>query len=1741
MNSFINVQVRILAQQAQAQLASLSGRLDALERSGTRAGRGMSIFSSALGGMALDSFGSRIQWAGRQLEYNFTLPIIASGAAAMKMALDHQAAMTRVRKVYGDATHDADFYSAEIAALERNFETLSNAYGVNQTEVLNVAAAWAAAGASGVALAKSVDLTMQTMILGEMGAAEATNALISIQAQYGFGVAELTKTIATLNMVENQTGISLQGLVQGFERSAGVARATGVDVRHLAAMLASLVPATGSAAQAGNALKTIFSRLISPTKETVQVLDLMGISVSDMSWKSATMTDRLITMAKKFRDLSSSQQGVVSSVAASRWQVNKFEVLMRDLLNTNGYYQRALQATSRETDVFNQMNKELGAVLTSNPRRLQVIWTMLQNASADIIQPMIPLILWLAQSVQKMVTAFSQLPQPVQLTVLGLLAFLAVVGPLVRVGGAIILMFAELSKAFFFFLGPIKLVAGAIGVLLRLPVMTFLNSMGFLARGGVVAMYALAGGAARAMAGFQIALLTGITLAGRVWRSGMGAIAATTAALMGTLGVLWRRGIMYVQTAILVGTAAIGAVWRAALAGIAAVQAAWSAVMAVSWSRLFVIMATITTGGFTAISGLFARFIGVLRAFSGAAIAALTGPWGIAIGTVIVLVLAFWDDLKKIWSAVVRGTINAFNSLPRGIHAAMQAVVNIVIAAAMAVYRAFSYLNPWAHHSPSLVENVTTGMDEVARQFNRARGMTGAFNSAYKDLQRFGKALSILKSKSDAAEFSDMRKAIKGIDPGALASFDRLVKILPRLKDMLASLKPALDAQTAVVAKWKAKLDAANAALDKQQAKLNELQKFADKYQDALQRAQAELDKYANAPIVGMKAMSDAIFENEMQQKKLRLELMKMEDAVGPMDKLQSKIEAINGEIEMLRGKQSDLRNAGAGSEILSVYDEQIAKLKDQQVAINGQLAPMQNLSDQLDELARKGEMLDLENSLKFDPLKRQIDDVANAMKELPFDEILAGVKKNKEEVDRLTKAYDEAKAAVDKQQEVVDIYIKQRDAVQARYDAEQNALQKLQAEYDNYEKQIRDIEQALRDAGSAADTIARARDAGRKSGRGGGGGGGSLTPGAENFKAGAGGNFPDPGGFADIGREGGLADQSKLIDDFTKEMAQKTKNMFGQFNFLDPIRNAWNKGWTWVKTNIGPVFSSIGGAISSAWSGIDLFPNSGSWLDTVKDIGKTIKNVFGTIWSLIGPEVIEFAKNAWNGLKDAFADIQPEIAKFRELVGPIGELLKTIWTIAKPALLALLALIGALVKGILRGLGGAIGPVIRGIGDLIAGLIKIIRGVIEFVVGVFTGDWSRAWQGVVDIFSGIWQAIAGVIRNGFSAVWGLLKGFVSGFIGFFTGLYDKLVGHSIVPDMINEIVDWIGSLPGKAWAALVDFGVKMGTRAIEAMNKLMDKLKAGWNTAIAWIATLAGKAYDKMSSFVTKWGDRGREALTNLKNKASDRWNAFIAWVKERPQNAYNNISALVTKLGDRGKQSIDKLKSMASTAWNAVNAWLRGRPQAAADAISGIVGKLGAEGRAAMNAVKNGLSGNWGAVRDYLGSLAGKFRSALGNLSGILYNAGASIMNGLWNGLKDKWSSVKNWMGSLGGVMKNVKGPIQKDRKLLSPEGAAIMTGLGSSMMREWSGIETWLASVSSQITDVMRASQSLSSALAYESANSIMNENRRADARNNQGGSAGTRIININGNLEFPNISDAGDAEEFINNLEAIVRGR
>lgn len=1428
-------------------------------------------FGRSLANVRPDLFGTRMQYLGRQLQYSFTIPLLAAGAAAMHWALENEKAMTRVTKVYGDAEHGADELGAEIKALERNFVALSNTFGVHQAEVINIAADWAAAGASGIALAKATELTLKTMVLGEIEAKEATKALIAIQAQYGLTIEELTEAIAVLNMVENQTGASLKDLIDGFSRAAGVARTAGVDVRHLAAMMAALVPATGSAAQAGNALKTIFSRLVSPTQEASEVMALMGININDMSWKAVNVTDRLMIMAKAFEGLSDSQKGVVASVVASRWQINKFEVLMRELLSTSGFYARALESTTDKTKVFAQMNKELNAVLSSNPRRLQIIWTMLQNAMADIIQPMIPLLLAAASALQSMMQAFSNLDPGLQKFILGVILILALAGPLVMYLGALRILFAEIALAVMFLLRPLGMLVVAFRAILGfsivawftralVAVMAFGNALFVLGLRAVVGFGILSRALPGVIAGVSAAVAASIAYIARGFAFLTPALLAISYQAGTALVLAWRGIIVTLQLIIIGGARVIGIAWRALHIGMVgfttftlpAIAFAWTRLMAAlqliiiggarvlgfAWRAMYLGMlaATVAFGKFVTggLVTIFTRLVPIVRAGSAALVAAFSGPWGWAVLAVVAILGIFHKQIATIWNNVVdyfRGTsgqlaeavapiakifvaarnaiVRAFNALPAGVRNALIAVVRIMHAAAMQIYKLMQYLNPFARHSPSLVENVVNGMAIIRKEYASVGDVGAIFAAAGMDLREFGEAIRHIQRAADAKEWAEIRTEIAKLAPAALASFDRLVVMLNPLKDLLFEIGLEMSKQQDIVDALKAPLDAANVAYEEQDKILQALIDTARGYEDQLNAAKDRLEDFANAPIEGMKAMGDAIFENQMQQKELQLEMLKMERAIGPLDKLQGRIEDINGEIELLRGEQNDLRQAGAGSDILGEYDSTIGLLEEQKQAIVDQVKPLQELQDQIEELAQQGQILDLENSLAFDPLKKQIDDLANSMEELPFDEIVAGMQAAQADVDKYTDALEGANAAVASQQAIVDELKKVRDGLQATYDVENAKLEEIKNRYSEVEDRIRSIEQAFRDVKQAAEEAFGA------------GGGGGMSPGAENFLGAEGGDFPDVGGAGGIGRED-WADQSGMIDAFTKELADKTKNMFGLFNFLDPLKKGWNAATDWLGKTLGPFFSWLGGLFSAGFKSI---PNPVDGIDFSKmreildKAGQFIATWIDRIGKIFGPIFQDFIKNIWPALQGAFSDIGKELVKFKDLAEPIFNLIKQQMGIALPILGAVLAVIILIVSTLLQMVANAIGPIVRMIGEGTAAIIQIARGIIEFFVKIFQLDIPGALSAFVTIWAGTWDLIFALLKGIVTTIWGLIKGFVEGIVNWFLWLKDILVGHSIIPDMVMLIYSWF---------------LKMKDLVAGVMSAIVNWIKARWEDIVA-------------------------------------------------------------------------------------------------------------------------------------------------------------------------------------------------------------------------------------------------------------------------------------------------------------------
>ncbi len=134
---------------------------------------------------------------------------------------------------------------------------------------------------------------------------------------------------------------------------------------------------------------------------------------------------------------------------------------------------------------------------------------------------------------------------------------------------------------------------------------------------------------------------------------------------------------------------------------------------------------------------------------------------------------------------------------------------------------------------------------------------------------------------------------------------------------------------------------------------------------------------------------------------------------------------------------------------------------------------------------------------------------------------------------------------------------------------------------------------------------------------------------------------------------------------------------------------------------------------------------------------------------------------------------ISPLLSKLGEFFTSLGENISALWEeFLKPLIQWIADNILPVVVPILEAVGKNFTNVVGTIIDLISNLIDRLGGLIDFITGVFTGDWEKAWNGIVDIFEGIFNTIIDivefVINNAINIINGLIGGVnsISGIVG---------------------------------------------------------------------------------------------------------------------------------------------------------------------------------------------------------------------------------------------------------------------------------------------------------------------------------------------------------------------------------------
>jgi tape measure domain-containing protein len=310
-----------------------------------------------------------------------------------------------------------------------------------------------------------------------------------------------------------------------------------------------------------------------------------------------------------------------------------------------------------------------------------------------------------------------------------------------------------------------------------------------------------------------------------------------------------------------------------------------------------------------------------------------------------------------------------------------------------------------------------------------------------------------------------------------------------------------------------------------------------------------------------------------------------------------------------------------------------------------------------------------------------------------------------------------------------------------------------------------------------------------------------------------------------------------------------------------EKLKNAVSGLKDYFTNTFSPALKSIGTAITDALYGfVTGRKNVSDTADAFAKLRDFLVEIGKAFMESLGP--------AWESIKSSLKDLGLDLDKASDRAAFFKAVIATV-----------VLTIGLLAAGIASAAGFIIQIVaglIRVITDIIVGGFNLIVGIGKVFAGLFQGDWKLMAEGVKQLWNGLWQLVIGTIWDSIQTVIRAVKALVMPIVEWFEWLYDVLVGHSIVPDLINAIVKWFLSLPGKVMGAI--------SGMIDNVIGVFQRMASGAISAVTGLASgVANKIGEIRNSIVAKvsgFGNllvsSGRELVQGLIDGISSRLGAL-------------------------------------------------------------------------------------------------------------------------------------------------------------------------------------------------------------------------------------------------------------------------
>lgn len=393
-------------------------------------------------GQALEPIGNKMQDIGKGMESvgkdltkTVTLPIAGIGAAAIKIGMDFEESMSKVKAMSG-ATGE-EMVLLEQAARDAGASTSKSAKDAADALGFMALAGWDST--------TSMEALMPVLRLSEAGnidLAKASSLVTDSMSAMGLTTQELPGYLNIVAQTARSSNTDIDQMAEAYLKVGGTLRGLGVPLEESALALGLLANSGIKGSEAGTALNAVMTNLTAPTGRAKQALEELSFSAFDSEGNFKGLENVLFDLKDKLAGMTEEQRNTYLAMIGGKEHVKDLNALLNGLDDSYD----DLTASIKESD--GALEDVAKTMQDNNKGSLTALKSAIEELGLKIYDVLKPSIANIIEAIQGFIDKLNSLSPAQQETIVKLGLLVAAIGPALLIFGKIITVVGSAITAF---------------------------------------------------------------------------------------------------------------------------------------------------------------------------------------------------------------------------------------------------------------------------------------------------------------------------------------------------------------------------------------------------------------------------------------------------------------------------------------------------------------------------------------------------------------------------------------------------------------------------------------------------------------------------------------------------------------------------------------------------------------------------------------------------------------------------------------------------------------------------------------------------------------------------------------------------------------------------------------------------------------------------------------------------------------------------------------------------------------------------------------------------------------------------------------------------------------------------------------------------------------------------------------------------------------------------------------------